>query len=189
MRLIDFLDQYGYVAIVVGTFAEGETVLVLGGFAAHQGYLELPWVVLAAFAGSLCGDQCAFFAGRRYGTRILSRFSRWQPAVDRATTLLRRNETWLLIGFRFVYGIRNVTPFTAGLSAIPASRFVLLNMAGALLWSVCVAAAGYAFGRGFSSVLTRARHFEEHAAVAILVGGLLWLGLTALRRHRERRKA
>ncbi|HVJ15566.1 MAG TPA: DedA family protein, partial [Polyangiaceae bacterium] len=135
MKLMDLVNQYGYAAIVIGTFAEGETVLVLGGFAAHQGYLELPWVVVAAFAGSLCGDQCAFFLGRRYGGRLLARFGRLQAGVDRATALLRRHETWLLIGFRFVYGIRNVTPFTAGLSAIPVPRFLLLNVLGALLWS------------------------------------------------------
>ncbi|HYB20914.1 MAG TPA: hypothetical protein VEH09_08285 [Thermodesulfobacteriota bacterium] len=35
-------DTYGYWAILVGTFFEGETVLILGGFVASQGYLNLP---------------------------------------------------------------------------------------------------------------------------------------------------
>ena len=61
---IEYLIQtYGYVAILVGTFLEGETVLVLGGLAAHQGYLQLPGVMLAAFAGTLIGDQLFFFLG------------------------------------------------------------------------------------------------------------------------------
>ena len=54
------IENYGYLAILIGTLLEGGTILVLGGFTAHQGYLALPWVILAAFAGSLCGDQLFF---------------------------------------------------------------------------------------------------------------------------------
>jgi len=62
MTLESIVDTYGYVAVLLGTFLEGETILVLGGFAAHRGYLALPWVIVAAFFGSLCGDQL-FFSG------------------------------------------------------------------------------------------------------------------------------
>ena len=55
------IDTYGYWAVLLATFPEGETILVIAGFAAHQGYLTLMPVILAAFAGSLCGDQLFFF--------------------------------------------------------------------------------------------------------------------------------
>jgi len=60
MDLQSIVENYGYAAILIGTFLEGETILVLAGLAAHQGYLILTWVILAAFAGSLCGDQLFF---------------------------------------------------------------------------------------------------------------------------------
>jgi membrane protein DedA with SNARE-associated domain len=40
-------------AILIGIFLEGETTMILVGLAAHQGYLMLIWVILAAFPGSL----------------------------------------------------------------------------------------------------------------------------------------
>ena len=49
MTLESIVDTYGYLAVLLGTFLEGETILVLGGFAAHRGYLALPWVIVAAF--------------------------------------------------------------------------------------------------------------------------------------------
>lgn len=58
-----FLQTYGYWAILIGTFLEGETILVLGGLAAHMGYMDLTGVILTAFAGSLCGDQLFFLPG------------------------------------------------------------------------------------------------------------------------------
>ena len=60
MDLQSIIENYGYAAILIGTFLEGETILALAGLAAHQGYLALTWVILAAFLGSLCGDQLFF---------------------------------------------------------------------------------------------------------------------------------
>jgi membrane protein DedA with SNARE-associated domain len=189
MSLAELLDRYGYVAVLLGTFLEGETILVMAGFAAHQGYLHLPGVMLAAFAGSLTGDQLAFFAGRLYGKRIVARYPRLQLGVQRASGLLERRGTWLLLGFRFVYGIRNLVPFTAGLSHLAIARFALLNVLGALLWSVAVGAAGYSFGGGFQLVLERAKHFEEQALIVILVLGGLAAVVHVLRRMRQRTRA
>jgi membrane protein DedA with SNARE-associated domain len=185
--LTELLDHYGYLAVLVGTVLEGETILILGGFAAHQGYLQLPWVMLAAFAGSVTGDLGWFFLGRRYGQRALARFPRLRAGVERATASLQRRETLLLLSFRFVYGIRTVTPLAAGLSSIPAARFVLLNALGATVWSVGVAGAGYVLGHGFMSLLDRARVFEEHAFVAIVLGGASWFVVHALLKRKTPR--
>ena len=43
------VSAYGYPALFIGTFLEGETILVIAGFLAHRGYLELPWVIVIAF--------------------------------------------------------------------------------------------------------------------------------------------
>ena len=66
MDLQSIIENYGYAAILIGTFLEGETILVLAGLAAHQGCLVLTWVILAAFMGSLCGDQLFFYLGRKH---------------------------------------------------------------------------------------------------------------------------
>ena len=52
MLLEELITTYGYAAVGIGSFLEGETVLVLGGLAAHRGYLELPWVIVYAFLGT-----------------------------------------------------------------------------------------------------------------------------------------
>ena len=78
MDLQGIIENYGYVAILIGTFLEGETILVLAGLAAHQGYLVLIWVILAAFSGSLCGDQLFFYLGRKHSQVVLSRRPAWK---------------------------------------------------------------------------------------------------------------
>jgi membrane protein DedA with SNARE-associated domain len=66
------IAQYGYLVLFFGALVEGETILIAAAFAAHRGYLFLPWVVLIAFAGSFAGDQFCFFLGRKKG-RIFCR--------------------------------------------------------------------------------------------------------------------
>lgn len=60
MTLATFLLSYGYIAVLLGTFLEGETILIMAGFAAQSGYLNLYWVIGVATIGSFLGDQLYF---------------------------------------------------------------------------------------------------------------------------------
>jgi len=183
MNLPELIEKYGYVAVLLGTFFEGETILIMAGFAAHSGRLSLPWVILTAFCGSLVGDQTAFFLGHHYGEKLLGRFPRLRPSVERAGSLLRRFQAPLLLAFRFVYGIRVATPIAAALAKVPVVRFVTLNALGAALWSVVVGAAGYLFGGALSRLLGRAKHYEHLALALIAALGVLVFVVMHLRRR------
>jgi len=143
-----FIETYGYWAILIGTFLEGETVLVLGGFLAHRGYLHLTGVVAAAFFGSLCGDSLFFYLGRRHSDFILAHRAVWKEKLTRADRLLSRYRTPLILGFRFLYGLRTIMPFALGITSVPARRFALLNALGAMVWATVVGVGGFLFGQG-----------------------------------------
>ena len=59
MDLNTLISQYGYAALVIGSLAEGETVTLLGGVAAHQGLLKFPLVVLSVAARQRCSAAIA----------------------------------------------------------------------------------------------------------------------------------
>jgi len=169
------IDSYGYAVLFVGTFLEGETVLVLGGAAARLGYLKLEWVIACACVGSLLGDQLWFWLGRRHGRRLLARRPAWQRRVDRVHALLERYEVALLVGFRFVYGVRNLTPFVVGMSRIGPGKFLILNSLGALLWSVVGAILGYVLTHAADTLLGDINRFElELLGVLAAMGLTLW---------------
>jgi len=142
------IQTYGYWALLAGTFLEGETILILGGLAAHGGYLHLGGVILAAFVGTLCGDQFFFYLGRRHGRATLARYPAWRAKSARARRLLERHRIPVILVFRFLYGLRSVIPFAIGLSKVPAPEFVALNVVGAAVWSCAVGCGGYVFGEG-----------------------------------------
>lgn len=176
MTLETLVRTYGYAAILVGTFLEGETILVVGGFAAHRGYLELPWVILAAVVGTLSSDQLFFFLGRRRASPILARRPAWRARVERANALWERYSTLYIVGFRFLYGLRTISPFMIGMSPVATRRFIVLNMVGAIVWATTVGTGGYLFGLALEALIADIKHYElEVIALILLVGGVGWL--------------
>ena len=172
MSLSALLARYGYLTVLVGAFFEGETIVVLGGFAAHRGDLALIGVMACAFAGSLAGDQFAYFLGRKFGKRILAWRPKWQPAAERARHELERRGTFLLVSFRFYYGLRNAVPFVAGLAGVPPRRFIPLNVLGAGIWAPTISLLGFLFVKAFERFLVHARSYEAIAFAVLAIAGL-----------------
>jgi membrane protein DedA with SNARE-associated domain len=184
--LESFLETYGYVAVVFGTFFEGETILALAGLAAHRGYLSLPAVVAAGFAGSFVGDQLYFHLGRRRGEAFLAKRPAWGARVARAQRFLERHHVAFILGFRFFYGLRMVSPFAIGMSDVSLRRYLLLNAPGGLVWPVAVALLGYSVGEGAEALLGRVKEIEAWLFLGLAaVGSIVWLVYFAQRRRRR----
>jgi len=88
-----------------------------------------------------------------------------------------RHQIWLLLSFRFVYGLRTVVPFAVGTSEVPAARFMLLNAVGGAVWALVVSAAGYYFGAALEALFGEIRHREGQILVAIFALGVLSLAV------------
>ena len=187
----ELIAQYGYLALFVGTFLEGETILLLAGFAAQSPdfNLDLRLVILVAFCGSLAGDQTAFFIGRHYGRKLLNTSEKWRIRAEKVHTMLRKYQEVLILSFRFFYGLRNLTPFVLGTADITVLKFFLLNAIGAAIWAVSFASVGYVFGSLLENVLTRVIDNVHNAELAILgLAALIALGFWLRKALRNRRR-
>ena len=177
MSLEIFIVTYGYPALLVGTFFEGETFLVLAGFAAHQGYLDIPWVILVAFVGTLSGDLVFFYLGRRHSAMvqsILDYYPHWLNRVSRVQRLIERYQTALAFIYHFLYGLRIAFLLVIGLSRIPAGRFFILDFLSALVWTVAVGLMGYLFGSALGFIIGDLKSLENYVLGGIaLIGGIL----------------
>lgn len=179
----DLVARFGYLAVFLGSFLEGETVLALAGLAAQHGYLSFPAVVLVGAAGGFLGDQAFFFIGRRYGDRILAGFPAVAARAPRVRGLLQRWDAAAVILIRFIYGLRIAGPIVIGSCGISPWRLAALNLIGALLWAPLVAGVGYLAGEALEQWVRHLRHAE----VALIMAGALavtvgWLLLQARRR-------
>jgi membrane protein DedA with SNARE-associated domain len=179
----DVIAHLGYGVVFVGTFLEGESILVLGGVAAAYGYLSFPVVVAIAILGGFLGDQLFFFVGRRYGDRVLARFPSVSAKVPRVQALLRRWDILAVILIRFLYGLRIAGPIVIGSCRIAPWRLALFNFIGALIWAPLVAGIGYVAGQALDDWVGRLRHLEILVLMVAVLGAVAWWFVIEWRRR------
>ena len=181
----EFLTAYGYYAILILTFLEGETIVLLAGaVAATTGALHPGLVILCAFVGSCTSDQIMFCIGKYFGPKVLKKFPRLNTNVDRASRLIKKYDILLILGFRFVYGVRNITPIMLGISHVPHFKFSSLNIIGALVWASSFTAGGYYAAKGFGKI----RDTFGTGALYTIIFILVVTGLILYLRYRQNKK-
>lgn len=176
MNLEAFVTAYGYPALAIGTLLEGGAVGMFAGGLAYRGYLHLPWVITVIFGCAFGADQFFFQVGKRWGKNLLERKPTWEPRVDKVHRFLITYQVLAVLGFRFIYGMRTITPIVIGASGFNTRRFLLLNCGSTFVWATVVGSTGYFFGHMLQILLADARrHMVTITLVMLFVGYLILL--------------
>ncbi|KQR71707.1 hypothetical protein ASG03_03995 [Rhizobium sp. Leaf341] len=164
------ISTYGIWAVLIGAGVEGEAVAFLGGVLAHRGLLVYWQVAAAAAFGSFVADQLFFLIGRHSARfRFVARLEA-TAAMRRATGLLERYPVGFILAFRFIYGMRIISPLLISRTNISALRFLVLNGIAACLWGMAITAVGFLFGNAVQILFGHLRlHIHLLIAIAALV--------------------
>ena len=115
MHLSELLQQYGYVAVFFAGLFEGETILMLGAFAVHQGYLSLVPLIACGAAAAFLTDQFYFHLGRRKGAELLASRPKLRAHIERVNGFVSRHPVATIFLMRFAWGLRIALPATLGM--------------------------------------------------------------------------
>ena len=177
------MGDYGAIAVAIGCLLEGETAILLGVFAVHRGMFPLEAVMIAAVVGTMIGDNVCFHIGRRIGRPALDRRPGWQPKIARVEGLLERHGAPVMIGFRFLYGLRYVTPFLLGSLGISPLRFFCFATLGTLIWVGTITFIGVHLAGAVDVALNHIQEVEKVLVAVVLVGGAIAVGYYRMRRN------
>lgn len=186
--LIDFIRDWGYVAVFLGSLIEGESVILTASFLAHQGYLDLSKIMLVAFIGTLVADQTLYFVGRHYGPKLFQRHPKLLPASNRAFDLLHKWDVWFILTFRFIYGVRIISPIVVGASGLAPRRFAPLNFIAAIIWTILSCSAGYLIGEMIEDIFENFHIIEKYFLyVSLALIAAIGLCVYVIRRIRHKK--
>ncbi len=190
-------QHLGYAAILVvvllgnaGVPAPEESVLILGGYLAWHGRLDLLLVILVGVLSASLGDNLGFWAGRRYGPRAIARLPLPQARLAQAQTLITRYGARAVFVSRFVAGFRTVAGPLAGAGGLPPLRFFTANLLGAVCYVPWPVLAGYGAGYGLGDWLEKLREkvgLKEDLALFAAIGVLAGVAFLVMAWSRERR--
>jgi len=189
--LSEYLQNHGYLMLFVWTFIEGEAGLIMAGFLAFQGYMNIFGVMVTALAGSFCGDQFYFYLGRLKGPLLLRLFTPIARKFRKALRLIEKYGSFVAFTSRYTYGFRIILPIILGMTNMASRRFLWLNFLSALSWSILFSLVGYLFGKSASLLVEDVEKYEPYMMLALAAMiACMWLShyFHALWRRRGARR-
>lgn len=193
MDVARLVADLGYPGVALAIFAEdfglpapGETVLVAASIAASQGELNIYAVAAVGIVAAVLGDNVGFAIGRYGGRRLVLRVGdRLRVGSHRLVTpeRLERGEAFfgrygaaVIVGARFVEGLRQFNGILAGILEVPWVRFLVFNVIGASLWVGFWSTAAYLAGERIAKLHGYFRWLAP-LAVVLVVAALVayWL--------------
>jgi membrane-associated protein len=156
--------------LAVGFFLPGDSLLVVSGLFAAASKLNVWFVMLAFFLGSVIGDNTGYWTGRVMGKTLFNRESSriFKPSrVEKAHSFFEKYGVKTVILARFVPIVRTFAPLVIGAAEMPYSRFLPFSIIGGLLWISSMVLAGYFLG----GVIERAFNIklEDHIEKVVIV--------------------
>jgi len=154
--IFSLFSQHGLLAVFISVFVEqmGAPVpalpflLLAGGAAASDSIFALKALAVATLA-SMLADSLWFYAGRRFGRRVLALLCRISISPDSCVrqselSFARRGVATLVVA-KFVPGLSMLAPPLAGVIGMSTASFAIFNLAGTLLWAGSGIAGGLIF--------------------------------------------
>lgn len=160
----------------------GDTVTLFGAYYAVAGALPIPLVFGAVTAGSVTGAAIDYFIGRRLRRKAetaerLPLLLRWvsPERVEGIERAWDRWGDWLILGNRFLPGVRSLFFVAAGMAEIPFRRVMILGAVSASLWNLVVLILGWVIGENLSKLEELFIAYSTVAWAAIAAAALVWL--------------
>jgi len=167
-----FINEFGYLALMLGTFFEGETAILTASSLIYRGLFEFPLIVLSAFAGSFISDWAYYLIGRLNGKVFIAQRPALKARIEPVTNFFHTHKFQILFSYRFLYGFRIIIPLVIGMSGLKPSSYLFYSTVTGLLWATTVSTIGYWTGRWLN---LETKSFEENF-IFIMIGFAL-LGL------------
>lgn len=175
--------------IIFAIFLPGATLIFFAGAVAGAGQLDLAYALVAIISGAIIGSSINYWLGNAVGLPLLRRY----PTLIREDHINKTSHYFDTYGgrtiffARFIPIIRTFSPFMAGIGKMQFRRFILYNIISALVFSITIAFAGFAFGlipevQEYIQVLM----FLLVISTIITLGFMIYFAFTGMRNaHRQ----
>ena len=200
LDLIELLGHWSYLIIFLAAFLEsaafmgfivpGETIVILSGFLASQGYLSLGSCIPIIAVGAVLGDGTGYLLGRVVGRGYFEKHKRLlflkERHIRKAEEYFRKHGGKTVFIGRFIGFLRAMGPFAAGMSKMRYGSFFIYDIAGGTIWAASFTLLGYFFGQSWQLIETWSGRVGLFSAFIVLViASFIYLYRRVAKRQQE----
>lgn len=175
--LVVFIGAALESAALLGLLVPGEALVLVAGFFAARGVLDLDALIAVVASGAALGDSIGYGLGRKFGRPGLrvhgDRFGITEHRLVRAENFFQHWGPAAVFLGRFVGFARALVPLVAGITGMPYRRFLPYNVAGAAAWATAFVLLGYFLGRGWHQIESWVGGISVLVAAVLILGWLL----------------
>ena len=162
------MDRFGYIGISLLIALENifppipsEVILTFGGFMTTYTKLTVWGVIIASTIGSVLGAVVLYWIGRSFTPQRLEYWleGRWgrilrlkKGDVAKARDWFDRRGKWTVFFCRCIPLIRSLISIPAGMAKMKIWSFLLLTIAGSLVWNSALVYLGAALGASWEII-------------------------------------
>ncbi len=166
----------------------GDTILVAGGFFAARGAISLYVTFAVLVLGSTSGCMMGWWIGHaalryEWSRRCVLRLIKPEN-LENLQKMYKRYGVAILIGNRFLPGVRGVFMIASGLAKIPLRLVVICGTVSAMIWSGLLIAVGYFFSDNLESLLELMDKYTKIMLVLLGIFFLVWFSAWLFKKMR-----
>ncbi len=138
--------HYGYWIVFLGSMIEGESIVLTAGMLSAHGVLSFYKICILSFIGTCIADQLLYNFGYYIGPGFLEKWKLTRKLFEKLKPIALKYQNAYILSFRFIYGIRIMSPILIGIIKVDPKKYMILNIVASLIWSVISCAIGYTIG-------------------------------------------
>lgn len=159
IAILVFFESFAFIGFII----PGSIAVIVGGFLAAQGVINIEDLFIFAALGAILGDNFSFYLGKKGAISFRKGNKIFKPEVlTKGENYFNRHGAKSIFFSRFIGWVRSIIPFVAGLFKLDKKIFLFWNILSVLLWTISHIALGYFFGKSWQLIVlwsTRASIF------------------------------
>lgn len=173
-------------ALQAGLPVPAYPVLIVAGAYAAMGGSPLWQLIAVGVLAALVADTGWYFAGRRYGVKVLRTLCRVTLSPDgcvrQTENIFQRFGPTSMLVAKFIPGFASVATAMAGAIRLRYALFVLCDAIGAALWVGVGVGLGYVFRSAIDDAMNTLKSLGQAGLALVLMAFAAWVLVKWLRR-------
>ncbi|MCY4414555.1 MAG: DedA family protein [Alphaproteobacteria bacterium] len=160
---------------------------MIAAASAYHGHISIYYVAIFAATGAIIHDHALYYLGHKLEKRLKD--GKKMRHVRRIYNLVDKYGIYFVAMFRFLYGIRTITPIILGAShKFSLKKYSLFVCVSAVLWAVIITYLGYTFAIMFEWLIGEFKRIKSIIFYGVLSALIIATSVYFIRKFAKKNK-